>query len=104
MRLNPLLEWLAENYQRPITVTDMADKIAISERQLTRLFKRHLNSTPSHYLNQIRLKRARDLITCETLRLEQVALQVGFTSYDSFRRAFYGQFGVSPSYFGRNLR
>ncbi|MFA0812283.1 GlxA family transcriptional regulator [Microbulbifer epialgicus] len=102
MRLNPLLEWLAEDYQKPITVTDMAERIAISERQLTRLFKRHLNSTPSHYLNQIRLNRARDLITCETLQLEQVALQVGFSNYDSFRRAFHNQFGVSPSYFNRN--
>ncbi|WP_299582390.1 helix-turn-helix domain-containing protein [uncultured Microbulbifer sp.] len=102
MRLNPLLEWLVENYQKSITVTDMADKTSLSERQLTRLFKRHLNSTPSHYLNQLRLNRARDLITCKSLRLERVALLVGFTSYDSFRRAFHNQFGVSPSYFSRN--
>lgn len=102
MRLNPLLEWLAENYQKSITVTDMADKIALSERQLTRLFKQHLNSTPGHYLNQLRLNQARDLITCKSLRLERVALLMGFTSYDSFRRAFHNQFGVSPSYFSRN--
>ncbi|WHI50874.1 helix-turn-helix domain-containing protein [Microbulbifer sp. MLAF003] len=102
MRLNPLLEWLAENYQKSISVPDMAERISISERQLTRLFKRHLQSTPSQYLNQIRLNRARDLITCESLSLEQVALRVGFASYDSFRRAFYAQFGVSPSYFSRN--
>ncbi|WP_444920866.1 GlxA family transcriptional regulator [Microbulbifer sp. CnH-101-G] len=102
MRLNPLLEWLAEDYQKSISVSDMAERIAISERQLTRLFKRHLHSTPSQYLNQIRLNRARDLITCESLSLEQVALRVGFSSYDSFRRAFHLQFGVSPSYFNRN--
>ncbi|WP_413664217.1 GlxA family transcriptional regulator [Microbulbifer sp. CNSA002] len=102
MRLNPLLEWLSENYQKSISVSDMAERISVSDRQLTRLFKQHLNSTPGHYLNQLRLNRARDLITCESASLVQVARQVGFASYDSFRRAFYGQFGVSPSYFSRN--
>ncbi|WP_444929484.1 GlxA family transcriptional regulator [Microbulbifer sp. SSSA002] len=102
MRLNPLLEWLSENYHKVISVSAMAERISVSDRQLTRLFKQHLNSTPGHYLNQLRLNRAWDLITCETTSLVQVARQVGFTSYDSFRRAFYGQFGVSPSYFSRN--
>ncbi|MCO1336300.1 helix-turn-helix domain-containing protein [Microbulbifer sp. OS29] len=102
LRLNPLLEWLAENYPKPISVSDMAERIAVSDRQLTRLFKQHLNSTPGHYLNQLRLNHARDLITCESQNLVQVARQVGFASYDSFRRAFQGQFGVSPSHFSRN--
>jgi len=102
LRLNPLLEWLSENHHQSINVSNMAERISVSERQLTRLFKQHLNSTPGHYLNQLRLNRARDLITCETASLVQVARQVGFSSYDSFRRAFYGQFGVSPSYFSRN--
>ncbi|MEH8016261.1 helix-turn-helix domain-containing protein [Rheinheimera muenzenbergensis] len=99
LRLAPLLEWLVQNLARPVTVTDMADYAALSSRQLSRLFKLHLHTTPKQYLNQLRLNHARDLLCQENLNLEKVAGKVGFSSYDSFRRAFYSQFGISPSFY-----
>lgn len=97
LRLTPLIEWLSENLSRSITVLEMADFINVSERQLSRLFKQHLSYAPAQYLTQLRLTRARDLISEDNRTLQQIARQVGFASYDSFRRAFERQFGLSPS-------
>lgn len=99
LRLASLLEWLLQNLAQPVTVTQMAEHVAVSSRQLSRLFKLHLHTTPKKYLNQLRLNHARDLLCQENLNLDHVASKVGFSSYDSFRRAFYSQFGISPSFY-----
>ncbi|MFC3032938.1 GlxA family transcriptional regulator [Pseudoalteromonas fenneropenaei] len=99
LRLSALLEWLPSQLQQAITVEQMADKACVSTRQLTRLFKLHLGSTPSLYVRKLRLERARDLLSQAQADLANVASQVGFTHYDSFRRAFNSYFGVSPLIF-----
>ncbi|TMP40152.1 AraC family transcriptional regulator [Pseudoalteromonas citrea] len=99
LRLSPLLDWLIENIASPCTVAEMAEVCALSERQLTRLFKTHLNTTPSQYFKKLRLDRAKDLMNLEHPNLSLIASQVGFKSYDSFRRAFMERFGISPSHY-----
>lgn len=99
LRLAPLLSWLLQHLAQPITVTAMAEQAALSERQLTRLFRLHLQATPSQYLRELRLNRARDLLASDHVSLELIASRTGFASYDSFRRAFARHFGVSPSFY-----
>lgn len=99
IRLSPLLDWLIENISSPCTVTEMAEVCALSERQLTRLFKKYFNTTPSQYFKKMRLDRAKDLMNLEHPNLSLIASQVGFKSYDSFRRAFMERFGISPSHY-----
>lgn len=101
-RLSPLIDWLSHNLDQSISVTKMAEFACVSERQLTRLFKLHLDATPSNYLKLLRLNRARDMLSQSHGELTKVASLVGFVHYDSFRRAFTDHFGVSPSQFLKN--
>lgn len=103
LKLSPLLDWLSARVNDQITVGQMAEQISLSERQLTRLFKLHLNCTPSLYFKKMKLNFARDLLGEENLSIEQVSRRVGFNSYDSFRRAFYRQFSVSPTTFLKGM-
>ena len=98
-RLQPLLQWLMNNLDRTISVARMADEAAMSERQLNRLFHAHLHKSPAKYLNELRLNRARELLSDANRSLNDIASAVGFTHYDSFRRAFERHFGVAPSHF-----
>ena len=99
LKLAPLIDWLVKNVGEHISVSDMADQIGLSERQLTRIFKKHLNCTPSQYFKTLKLNLARDILSSENISVEQVAYRVGFSSYDSFRRAFYHQFTAPPTAF-----
>lgn len=101
LKLSPLLDWLTEQVDRAVSVAEMADQASVSERQLTRLFKQHLNYTPSAYFRQLKLNYARDLLSNENISMENVAIKVGFTSYDSFRRAFVNQFSISPAVYAQ---
>lgn len=102
LRLAPLIEWLSHNLQKSISVSNMAEYSALSERQLTRLFKQYLNKTPAGYLSLLRVTQAKELMRHDSRTLQQVARQVGFSNYDSFRRAFERHFGVAPSIYATN--
>ncbi|MBU2427944.1 MAG: helix-turn-helix domain-containing protein [Gammaproteobacteria bacterium] len=104
LRLVPLLEWLLANLDKDIRVQDMAEKVSVSERQLTRLCQVHLGVSPSQYLRELRLNCAKDLISSASLPLDKIAQVTGFSSYDSFRRAFAKHFGQSPSFFLQNTK
>ena len=97
LRLAPLIEWLTHNLEKSISVSKMAEFSALSERQLTRLFKQYLNKTPGQYLTLLRVTQAMELMRHDNRSLQQIARKVGFMNYDSFRRAFERNFGTPPS-------
>ncbi|KAF7786951.1 hypothetical protein PRUB_a3778 [Pseudoalteromonas rubra] len=103
LKLSPLMEWLTTQLNQSVSVARMAEFCHLSERQLTRLFKQHLNCTPSHYFKVLKLNHARDLLSEENISLRHVAGKLGFNNYDSFRRAFIRQFGVSPSQYTKGI-
>ncbi|MCF2946634.1 helix-turn-helix domain-containing protein [Paraglaciecola aquimarina] len=99
LRLNPVIEWMMDNLQKPISCADIAHKMCVSERQVSRLFKQHVNLSPAQYLTQLRMFQARDLISQDNRSLQEVSRLVGFKNYESFRRSFERYFGLSPSTF-----
>ena len=68
----------------------------ISHRQLDRLFRRYVKKAPAAYYRDIRLDRARGLVTQTEMALSQVALASGFASQVHFSRAYRARFGLPP--------
>lgn len=102
LQLSPLIDWLSTHITYQLTVAQMAHHIGLSERQLTRLFKKHLGCTPSNYFKKMKLNYARDLLSKENISMVDVSRKVGYSSYDSFRRAFVKQFAVAPLTYANN--
>jgi AraC-like DNA-binding protein len=76
---------------------DIAAPLALSRRQLTRVFAVHGTSVPRYVLGR-RLERARELIVEKpALRVSDVARGCGFSSVSYFARAFQEAFGQTPS-------
>jgi len=80
-----------------ITVHALARSIGISRRDLLRLFRKELNSTPSHILGQRRLDRARSLILNTGLSMAIIADSVGFSSQSHLTSSYRNQFGITPA-------
>ena len=96
-RLSTVLQWTAEQLDKPIKVSDMAARAGMSERNFLRLFAKEVGSTPAQFLTRIRVERARDLLERSDWTLERIAERSGFGSIDSFQRAFKAMLGTSPS-------
>lgn len=80
-------------------VAALAASAGVSERQLTRLFVRHLGRTPARYVRTARLEAAAQLLVTTTLPLARVAVRCGFSSAEALRQAFVDRYGVSPSHY-----
>ncbi len=101
IRLAPLLDWIVDNLQQKISVNDLAELVSVSPRQITRMFNKHMNTTPAAYIAKLRMHQARDMLNEGNHSLAAISRRVGFSNYESFRRAFERQFGLSPSDYSR---
>lgn len=79
------------------TSRDIAGKLKISQRQVQRLFNRHLNARPHEYARRCRLERAKQLIVHSRLSVTEIAMATGFVSASHFSRRYRMHFGVSPT-------
>jgi AraC family carnitine catabolism transcriptional activator len=80
-----------------ITVAELADRVGVGRRELLRLFRRELNSTPSRVLALRRLDRARSLILNTRLSMARIADAVGFSSQSHLTSSYRAAFGTTPA-------
>lgn len=90
------IEYLENNLEEEIRFDRMASELAISRRQLERLFSRYLGTSPAKYLMTLRLHRARSLLSETGLGVADVVAACGFNSPAHFSKRFREMFGVSP--------
>lgn len=78
-------------------VEDLAERLGIGARQLSRLFARHLNATPIQAAKTVRVQRAKRLLDLTDLTMTEVALQAGFRSLRRFNAVFVEVYKRSPT-------
>lgn len=69
----------------------------VSQRQLQRLFRRHLGMTPTQYFLKARLQRARHLLQFSALSVTEIAIATGFASISHFTRRYTELYGRTPT-------
>lgn len=89
-------------YTEPISRSDVAAHVGLSERHLTRCFHQEVGLTPITYLNRYRVKQAKALLDTGEKGVTEVAVEVGFSSSGYFTRVFRDEVGVSPRDYLRN--
>jgi len=78
-------------------VAAFASRFGVGERQLRRLFVRHLGASPGQILRTRRVHFAKQLVVETTMPLTEVALAAGFGSVRQFNAAYRGTFGRTPT-------
>ncbi|CAM2942951.1 helix-turn-helix domain-containing protein [Saccharomonospora xinjiangensis] len=90
-------EWALKNLHRPLSLSELAAREAMSTRTFTRRFRQEVGTSPLRWLTQQRVERARQLLERTDLPVDRVAEAVGFTSAVSLRQHLATTLGVSPS-------
>ncbi len=85
-------------------VEALAARLGIGARHLTRLFRRHLDTTPLAAARTARIQRAKRLIDTTDLGMTDIALAAGFGSVRSFNAAFQQVYRRAPSMLKRRAR
>ncbi len=87
---------MEQNLEEPLPMPEICAAAKISHRQLNRLFAQYLRKTPALYYRDIRLDRARGLVTQTSLPMSEIAYACGFSSQVHFSRAYKERFGLPP--------
>jgi AraC-like DNA-binding protein len=87
---------LQDNLYRDMSVEEMASVMNLSRSHFTRLFTKEIGMSPGKYLEELRLRTARDILTNGSINVKEAAIQVGIRDVNYFCRLFKKRFGVSP--------
>jgi transcriptional regulator GlxA family with amidase domain len=90
------LELMEASISKPLPISDIADKIAISQRQLERLFMKEFDQSPNNLYIEIRLERARYDLLATNRRIIDIASDSGFTA-PRFSTIYKDAFGILPN-------
>jgi AraC family transcriptional regulator of adaptative response/methylated-DNA-[protein]-cysteine methyltransferase len=83
------------------SVRELAERLGIGARHLSRLFTKHVGASPSEVAATKRVQRAKRLIDETSLPLSEIAFASGFRSIRRFNDAFRATYGRAPSSFRR---
>ncbi|MER6046758.1 DJ-1/PfpI family protein [Streptomyces sp. NPDC001793] len=103
-RMADLRHHITRNIPDSLTVADLAAHAHVSERQLTRIFKTELGTTPAAYLESARVEAARHRLESTDDTLDRIASACGLHTTDTLIRAFRRQLNTTPTEYRNRFR
>jgi AraC-like DNA-binding protein len=94
-----LASFISQNYQRDISISDIASAAALHPNYAMQVFKQGCGMSLWDYLLRLRVSHAQRLLLSTNLKIGQIALQSGFNSMTRFYATFTEQSGRTPREF-----
>ncbi|QWP76719.1 DJ-1/PfpI family protein [Lysobacter sp. K5869] len=95
--LQELQRWIAAHPALDHSVARLAERMGLSPRHFSRLFRAEVGVSPASWVEQARVGAARQRLEQGREAPKQVAAHCGFSDADALRRAFARQVGVTPA-------
>jgi transcriptional regulator GlxA family with amidase domain len=95
-RFDSLLSWMTSSLSGDLSVPRLAEKAVMSERTFMRTFSKQFGTTPTRFVENLRVSAACKAIEGNECSLKQAVQIFGFQSPQRMRTAFHRQKGVSP--------
>lgn len=90
------VEVFASHIADPLAVSDVADIVGISTRQLERGFKAATGQSPSQYYRMLRMKAARQMVLYSRDSMAEIARSVGYANAAPMVRHYRNEFALTP--------
>ncbi|MBU5673788.1 AraC family transcriptional regulator [Paenibacillus brevis] len=87
-RIRRLCAYMQANLDRSLALHELAEYLYLSESHLRLLFRKTMGMSPSEYLRQLRLQRAKELLVNTSYSLKEIARLSGFQTLNHFSRVF----------------
>ena len=90
-------QWVLAHLEQPLTLAQMAEQAAMSERHFRRVFQQETGQSPSAFVETARLEAAKQLLENQSQwPLKTVAAHVGLGSEQALRQLFVRRLGITP--------
>jgi transcriptional regulator GlxA family with amidase domain len=102
--LRELQAWMPDHLSEDLSVPALAERAFMSPRNFARAFRREVGVTPGAYVERLRVERARLALETGDAPVEAIALQCGFGTVETMRRAFHRRLYVGPAEYRARFR
>lgn len=96
-KISRAIAFMEMNLEEPLPIDVVAAEVGSSVRQLERLFKTQLDTTPARFLKRLRLERAKELLSNTELSIVEVVCATGFENPTHFSKCFKRRFAAAPT-------
>lgn len=100
-RLDPkilrVMQLMEDSIAEPVPLSELADEIQLSGRQLERLFNAELGTSPARFYKVLRAKRARSMLKDTKISILDIAIATGFSSTSAMSKTLRSHFGMTSS-------
>ncbi len=93
------IKYIIQNYQRKISLSELAENVSISPNYLETSFSKFTNFTIGEYISNVRLQMAQRELLISTKSISEVALQVGLGNSQNLIRLFKRKIGITPHHY-----
>ena len=96
--INSIIQYIDANYSDPeLSLKKISDKFFFSPPYLSRIFKKAMNISPSQYIIQLRINKAKRMLQNNQFKIANIAYSCGYSSPYYFSLEFKRIVGLSPS-------
>ena len=95
------MQIMQENLEEPLDISEIAEAVQISRRQLERLFQKYVETSPVQFYIELRVSRAYALLSETEMAVAEIAAATGFSSATQLTVRFKKRYGEAPTSFRR---
>jgi two-component system, response regulator YesN len=103
-QIKPAIDFIDQNYDQPITLSDIAKSAFLSVSRLAHVFKEQMNITIIDYLTNVRIEKAKQLLLSTDKSCTEICFQVGYNNQSYFTRTFKKVTSMTPRKFRESNR
>jgi two-component system response regulator YesN len=101
--IHSLSTYISEHLEEDLSLVRLAELYHFNPSYLSRFFKQEMGINLSEFIDELRIRRAKELLRNADLMVREVALQVGYEAAHSFTRFFKKVTGMTPQEFRESL-
>lgn len=95
---------IRETLEEGISIQQIAEELSVSYSNFRKLFKEHTGTSPALYQQDLKLQRAKEMLSATDYSIKEIAYQLNFDSPDYFSSKFRNKTGMKPSEFRNQNR
>lgn len=103
-KISKSVEFITKNYDKDITLEDVAKAVSLSSFYFSKLFKQETGENFIDYLTRFRMTMAEALLKDKNSIVKNVSFRVGYNDPNYFSKLFKKYYGVSPSEYKESVK
>lgn len=92
-------DYIQDNLEKPISLTELSYESALSKHHLYESFKMVYGKTPHQFINFLKLQKSKEYLKNGNLSVSEISDYLGFSNISVFSKVFKKMYGCSPSFY-----